>query len=212
MNHENGQSIIKSKIEKIDKQITILSLARGSLVKKLNTVNLDKSPLLVAITALPQKLSPTEKIALFKSYFRGRDDVYAKLWVNNRTGKHGYSPVCQHEWDRSRCRKPTVKCSECPNQQFNPLNEDVIRQHLSGNRVVGIYPILKNEACYFLAMDFDKENWFKDISALKVTCDENNIPAVIERSRSGLGGHLWIFFEEEISAFMARKLGSGDYK
>ena len=154
-------------------------------------------------------MSAEEKIALFKSYFRGRDDVFARLWINNRTGKRGYSPVCKNEWVRNICKKPAaVKCSECPNQVFVAINENIIRQHLSGNHVIGIYPMLKNEKCCFLAVDFDKEQWFEDIKAFKNTCDLENISAVIERSRSGSGGHIWIFFKEEIPAVLARRLGS----
>jgi hypothetical protein len=88
------------------------------------------------------------------------------------------------------------------------LSEDVLRQHLTGSQIIGIYPMLKDENCNFIAIDFDRENWLEDIKALKAACDEENIPAVIERSRSGFGGHLWIFFAVEVPAFTARRLGS----
>ncbi|MBI3617852.1 MAG: DEAD/DEAH box helicase family protein [Candidatus Omnitrophica bacterium] len=149
-----------------------------------------------------------DKIALFKTCFRGRGDVYAKLWINNRTGMRGYSPVCKHEWDRVLCRKPSIKCSECPNQGFLLTDEIAIKQHLTGAQVMAIYPMLKNEHCYFLAIDFDKEHWMDDIRAMMRTCSEERIPAAVERSRSGSGGHVWIFFSEEIPAVLARRLGT----
>lgn len=106
------------------------------------------------------------------------------------------------------CRKPAIKCSECPNQGFLPLDELAIKQHLTGAQVAAVYPMLKNEHCYFLAMDFDKEHWLDDIQAIRKTCAEEKIPATVERSRSGNGGHVWIFFSEEIPAILARRLGT----
>ena len=134
--------------------------------------------------------------------------MYARLWTSNRTGKKGYSPVCANEWGHRICGKPGVKCSECRNQKFMPLDTNAIVEHLSGNQVIGIYPMLQNDNCFFLAMDFDREHWLDDISVLKKICNDEGIPAIIERSRSGTGGHLWIFFNEEIPAVLARKLGS----
>jgi hypothetical protein len=142
------------------------------------------------------------------NYFRGRDDVYARLWINNRTGKQGYSPACKNEWVRPLCRKPAVKCSECPNREFHSLDERAISEHISGKLVIGVYPMMPDETCYFLAVDFDKEQWLEDIRALKAVCCNEGIPAVIERSRSGTGGHLWIFFDQAIPATLARQLGS----
>jgi superfamily II DNA or RNA helicase len=207
MNRENEKHLLEKKISKIDEQITFLTNLRQKCQQELDFFNTSASVPLLPHSSIKQ-LSPVEKITLFMSYFRGRDDVYACLWVNNRTGKRGYSPACKREWVRAFCRKPAVKCSECPNQEFFPLDERAVEQHLSGKLVVGIYPMLKNEQCYFLAIDFDKDEWFEDLKARKNTCDEERIPAVMERSRSGSGGHLWIFFSEAIPAVLARQLGS----
>jgi len=158
--------------------------------------------------------SPEEKIALFRSLFRGRDDVYPRRFESRRSGKSGYSPVCANEWVRGICEKPRVKCVECPHRQFLPVTDDVIRRHLSGmdtngrDFVAGVYPMLLDETCYFLAADFDKESWRDDITAVRETCEELNIPCAVERSRSGNGAHLWIFFETAIPAALARKLGA----
>ena len=157
---------------------------------------------------------PQEKIELFRSLFRGRDDVYPRRFESRKTGKTGYSPVCANEWVRGLCDKRKVKCVECPSRQFLPVTDDVIRYHLSGadangrDFVAGVYPMLLDETCYFLAADFDKETWRDDIGAVRQTCDEIGVPCAIERSRSGNGAHVWIFFGTATPAVLARKLGA----
>ena len=149
-----------------------------------------------------------KKIALFRSLFKGREDVYPKLWTSKKTGSKGYSPVCENEWKNGLCRKPTVRCGDCDNRKFSPLTDDVIRRHLDGNITIGIYPMLQAETCYFLAIDFDKQTWRDDVKAFLETCKQKNIPASLERSKSGNGGHIWIFFSEPIPATLARQMGS----
>lgn len=157
---------------------------------------------------------PEKKIALFRSLFRGRDDVFARRFESGRTGKSGYSPACANEWVRGVCEKPRIKCAACPNQRFLPLTEEVIRQHLTGkdgqgnDLVLGIYPLLRDETCFFLAIDLDKEDWQADAQAVMETCRTLNLPAALERSRSGAGGHIWLFFHEAVPATLARKLGA----
>ena len=108
--------------------------------------------------------TPKEKISLFRQLFRGRDDVYPLLWVSSKTGRKGYSPACGNEWVRGICEKPRVKCSECPNQAFLPLGDKVVLDHLQGRHSIGVYPMLKDETCWFLAADFDKEPWLADVA------------------------------------------------
>lgn len=158
--------------------------------------------------------SPEAKIALFRSLFRGRDDVYPRRFDSRKSGKTGYSPACANEWIRGLCDKRKVKCVECPNRKFLPVTDEVIRQHLSGTDTngreftAGVYPMLLDETCYFLAADFDKETWMEDINAVRETCSELGIPYAVERSRSGNGAHLWVFFEAAVPAVLARKLGA----
>lgn len=206
MDQPDQKDILKEKIKKIEDQIALLADLKQKCLNQLHALEAPSEP--HPLQAPICNLTPDEKISLFMEYFRGRSDVFAHLWVNNRTGKKGYSPACKNEWVRTLCKKPAVKCSECPHQAFVPLDGNAVRQHLSGSQVVGIYPMLQNEACYFLAMDFDKENWLVDLSALRSTCDEEGVPVAVERSRSGFGGHAWVFFNEEIPAVLARKLGS----
>ncbi|MGB5518782.1 MAG: DEAD/DEAH box helicase family protein [Gammaproteobacteria bacterium] len=154
--------------------------------------------------------SPTTveaKISLFSKLFRGRDDVYPKLWMSTKTGRKGYSPACGNEWVRGVCEKPRVKCSECPNQAFVPLSDQIVLDHLKGRHTIGVYPLLKDETCWFLAADFDKTSWLDDVAAFIDTCHAIGIPAAVERSRSGNGAHVWFFFGSPIPAVSARRMG-----
>jgi superfamily II DNA or RNA helicase/very-short-patch-repair endonuclease len=159
--------------------------------------------------------SPSQvKIALFRSLFRGRDDVYPRRFESRKTGKSGYAPACANEWIRGICEKPRIKCAECRHRRFLPVTDDVIRWHLSGRDdedqsfVTGMYPMLQGETCFFLAVDFDKTGWREDATAFLETCRGLNLDAVMERSRSGRGGHVWFFFDEAIPAALVRRLGS----
>ena len=161
-----------------------------------------------------QASSPHAKIALFRSLFRGREDVYPRRFESRKTGRAGYAPACANEWVRGVCEKPRIKCAECPNRRFLAVTDDVIRWHLSGSDadgqpfVAGVYPLLQDETCFFLAVDFDKTSWSDDAAAVLEICRRLNLPAAIERSRSGRGAHVWLFFEDAIPAALARRLGS----
>lgn len=153
---------------------------------------------------------PKEKIRLFMSLFKGRDDVYAKRWENVKKVTSGYSPVCANEWRSGVCQKAKTKCAGCSYKEYLPITEKVIDDHLRGrnNLVAGIYPMCMDETCYFLAIDFDEGDWKKDITELREVCVEYDIPVAVERSRSGKGAHAWFFFETALPAVTARKLGS----
>ena len=120
-----------------------------------------------------------EKVALFRGLFRGRDDVFAKLWVNPRTDRKGYAPACANEWVRGVCEKPRVKCSECPNQAFIPMSDQVLLDHLQGRHVIGVYPLLEDDTCWFLAADFDAESWADDVAAFVETSRTIGLPAAV---------------------------------
>ena len=159
--------------------------------------------------------SPAQaKIALFRSLFHGREDVYPQRFESRKTGRAGYSPACGNEWVRGICEKPRIKCSECPNQRFLPITDEAIRWHLCGQDdkgrefVMGVYSMLRDETCFFLAADFDKATWQQDAGAFLETCRQMNVPAALERSRSGDGGHVWLFFNGAVPAALARKLGT----
>lgn len=160
-----------------------------------------------SISSLNSESPLAEKIRLFRSLFHGREDVYAILWQNKTTLKSGYSPVCKNEWAPGLCQKFKVRCSACPNRELAPLTDQVIQNHLEGKLTAGVYPLSKDDSCHFLAIDFDKQSWAEDIVSFCETCQSLGIPAALERSRSGNGGHVWIFFSEAVPASSARNLG-----
>lgn len=155
-----------------------------------------------------------DKIAIFRSLFRGRDDVYPRRFESRRTGRSGYQPACGNEWVRGICEKPRIRCSECSHRLLLPVTDEVIRWHLCGRDpsgvpfVMGVYPMLLDETCLFLAVDFDGDAWKEDAVAFREACRKLKLPVALERSRSGNGGHFWFFFEEPIPSVLARKLGS----
>lgn len=167
-----------------------------------------------ASVGVTQRSSSGEKITLFRSLFRGREEVYPRRFESRKTGRSGYQPACGNEWERGVCEKPRVKCSECRHQRFLPVTDEVVRWHLTGRDaagrdfVMGIYPMLRDETCHFLAVDFDRDHWQDDAAAFGETCRTLGVPASLERSRSGQGGHVWLFFDAAVPASLARQLGS----
>jgi superfamily II DNA or RNA helicase len=154
------------------------------------------------------QLTPMEKIKLYMSLFKGREDVYAKRWENDKKGTSGYAPFCLNEWQAGICAKPKGKCADCTQKAYAALIEKVIEEHLRGNIVAGIYPMCLDETCYFLAIDFDDKEWQKDIAVLRKLCREFDVTVAVERSRSGNGCHAWFFFEDPVPAALARKFGA----
>lgn len=161
--------------------------------------------------------SAAAKVKLFRRLFAGRTDVYPQRWENPSAQKSGYAPVCSNEWRRGICAKPQVKCTECPNQAFVSVSDEMIENHLRGEIrsagravpfVAGVYPLLPDETCWFLALDFDGQSWSRDALAFIATCRAQHVPAALERSRSGQGGHVWIFLSGPVAARDARQLGT----
>lgn len=150
-----------------------------------------------ALPKVSSASSPQEKIALFRSLFRGREDVYAVRWTSGRTGKTGYSPACEDQWSLRKGQP----------RKYLPLTDLVVRDHLAGEKTIGIFPLLKDNDCWFLACDFDKGGWQLDALAYLEVCGRFGIPAYLERSRSGNGGHVWSFFSSPVPAVQARQLG-----
>jgi superfamily II DNA or RNA helicase len=156
----------------------------------------------------PSRLSTAEKVALFRRLFRGRTDVYPIRWESKTTGKSGYAPACGNEWLAGVCEKPRIKCGECNNRLLIPLSDQVIYEHLAGKRTVGVYPLLTDDTCHFIAADFDEAEWREDAKAFCRSCHELGVPVALEISRSGNGAHAWVFFSGSVSARDARRLGT----
>ena len=164
-----------------------------------------------------QKLSVQEKVELFRSLFKGREDVFARRWYSKASGKGGYQPVCQNEWNRQLCDKRKFRCAECPNRQFAPLTDNDFYRHLEGKDadgrdVIGLYVLNEDNTCNLLCTDFDDKNcehgYQEDVVACVDVCKSWGIPCSIERSRSGNGAHVWIIFETPVLAVKARRLGN----
>jgi len=208
-----------SEIKLLRAKVALLETEKKHLAQKLASLEKRNPKALPGISPLTinsavaseesqNDFSIKQKIQLLKNIFRGRNDVYAHYWISRKTGKSGYSPACRNEWIRSVCKKPAIRCSACPNRELSPLADDVIKKHLDGVSSIGIYPLLSDETCYFLAIDFDGDEWVDNIRAFREICAYQNVPLVVERSKSGNGAHAWIFFEERIPAALARRMGS----
>ena len=236
MNQRKGSSDksydeIADKIASLEKRLSMIDRERDSLVMDVARLKDELESLRDEDNAIGSINSPTscehvpveegkkidpaspgdhltsERIRLFLSFFKGRDDVYARLWSSKRSGKEGYSPACKNEWVQDICEKKKVRCASCPSREFIPLTDETIRNHLEGLQTIGIYPLLPEGRCHFLAIDFDKDSWREDAAALLGTSRLKGIPAALERSRSGNGAHIWMFFSEAVSARDARNLG-----
>jgi superfamily II DNA or RNA helicase len=212
----------ETEIAAIRRQLQALDLERQRLVARLGELEQASAEQPQPTTSKPavaSSSSAAEKIALFRQLFAGRTDVFPARWQNPKTGRSGYAPACANEWVRGVCGKPQIKCGECPNQAFVPVSDDVVEYHLRGEDrvrpngrrgdfVAGVYPLLFDDTCMFLAVDFDGEQWSSDALAFMATCRELEVPSAPERSRSGNGGHIWLFFSEAVVAAEARRLGT----
>jgi superfamily II DNA or RNA helicase len=223
---------VKSKAEvdqliaEAEEELARLNTERSKVIERLKNLRFERAQidrlssqlsLFSDSVSLTNDSSEDAKISLFRSLFKGRDDVYPRRFESTKTGRSGYQPACQNEWVRGICKKPKIKCRDCDNKNYLPVTDQVIRNHLMGfdpsanspkDFTIGVYPLLDDETCWFLAADFDKDTWKEDVIAFLETCQVHNVPAILERSRSGNGGHVWIFFSEPIPASLARRLGS----
>jgi superfamily II DNA or RNA helicase len=213
-------------LEETEGELAKLNTRRAELLGQITALQQEKAALLqmpeapLQLASLPSvtnQSSQEAKIALFRSLFRGREDVYPKRFESLKTGKKGYQPVCRNEWVSGICEKPKIRCDDCAHRQLLPVTDDVVRNHLLGmdpqassgrDFTIGVYPMLSDETCWFLATDFDKASWQQDARAFLGTCKLFDVPAALERSRSGNGGHIWIFFSEPVPAALARKMGA----
>jgi hypothetical protein len=143
------------------------------------------SPL--TFNSVPEAFTPEQKIALFRDLFRGREDVYAVRW-EGKSGKDGYSPAGVMDWKAIHAARPEERKKVArKTRMLLPLTDNAIRNHLTGKQTIGIYPLFPDETCRFLALDFDKKSWMADARAFLATCRYFQVPAAVERSRSGNG-------------------------
>lgn len=184
------------------------ALSRVEVLRaKLSALSAEEPAQSVLPVAMVAQATPADKVRLFRALFRGREDVFPTRFTSRKTGKAGYAPACANKFVRGVCDLPRIKCSECPNQAFTPVDDRVVLDHLRGRHVMGVYPLLEDETCWFLAIDFDKSSWTEDVGAFAETCRAVDVPVAVERSRSGDGAHAWFFFGAPVAASVARKMG-----
>ena len=168
MNHQTGKSP-QQRIAQIEEELRRIEIKKDALRSELEELRRLPAPEVVHQTSPGGPATPEEKIALFLSLFRCRESVFPRLWENSRSGKKGYSPVCLNEWVRGICEKPRVKCAECFNQRFAPLDEEAVLAHLTGRQTIGTYAIREDNTCVFLAADFDGDGWETDVTAYRMS-------------------------------------------
>ena len=178
-----------------------------------------------SVVSIKEEPITKELVQFYYSMFKGRRDVYSLRSGkhNAKTGKHGYYTQCDNFWKAGLCGKKdgkNTKCQSCPNQKYKPLTGDVIYAHLTGVKedcsdVVGLYPVWPDETCNYLVFDFDNHDessnsvkWQEEANALRAICADNDVPCLVERSRSGKGAHVWMFFEKAINIKKARLFGA----
>ena len=178
-----------------------------------------------SVVSIKEEPITKELVQFYYSMFKGRRDVYSLRSgkPNAKTGKHGYYTQCDNFWKAGLCGKKdgkNTKCQSCPNQKYKPLTGEVIYAHLTGVKedcsdVVGLYPVWPDETCNYLVFDFDNHDessnsvkWQEEANALRAICADNDVPCLVERSRSGKGAHVWMFFEKAINIKKARLFGA----
>lgn len=211
MKKNNRDRLIET-IALAEARLVRLDAERQTLLNSLHDLRQQLSAFDVAASPAQETsaLSSTAKITLFRSLFKGREDVYPKLWISKSGDRKGYMPACANDGNYSLCGKrkfPRVKCGDCNHQAYLPVSDEVIREHLQGKQTIGVYPLLQDDTCRFLAVDFDKTTWQEDVAAFRETCSSLDIPVAVERSRSGNGAHAWFFFSEPVMASIARTMG-----
>lgn len=165
----------------------------------------------INIISNEKRLDSNQKIAIFMDYFKPRMDVYEKRYFSNKQNKYGWTIACLNEFQNG-CNKGKIinACKNCSIKKLAPLTKEVISDHFKGtnkNFGIGVYPLLKDNTCFFLAMDFDEQTWFEDMYSVYKVATRYKLEPVMERSSSALGGHLWFFFSTNIKASLVRRFG-----
>ena len=186
---EDDLSRLQKQKEFLHGQITSLKREREFLLNS----GVAESAVQYPSDSIGMQSDEQSKISLFRSLFRGREDVYPKRFESCSTGRSGYRPDCRNEWIAGVCNKTKIKCSGCDRREFIPVSDEVVRKHLVGTDTsgrdftIGVYPLLFDDTCWFLAVAFDESDWLGDAQAYRETCEQHGIPASLERSRSGNG-------------------------
>jgi superfamily II DNA or RNA helicase len=210
MNHD--PKLIIEAIRQEETRLAELDEERRGVAERLQQLRAQLATLETEATFATESssLTKSDKITLFRSLFRGREDVFPKLWISRKGDRKGYMPACANDGIYTLCGKrkfPRIKCGDCDHQAYIPVSDEMIREHLQGKQTIGVYPLLPDDTCRFLAVDFDKASWQEDVAAFRETCYSLGVSVAVERSRSGNGAHVWFFFTEPVTAAVARIMG-----
>lgn len=198
---------IDQELQFIEEELAAIERRKAELVQRQSQLLAQQQSLIPVITQPgPISMTTQQKVDLFIDLFQGRNDIYAMRW-ENKQGRSGYSVACANEWQRGICNKPKVKCGECNYREYLPLDKQAVYDHLAGKKTIGLYPLSTEDQCWLLAADFDKTDWQQAAAAFRQACDDWGVSCAVERSRSGNGAHVWVFFEQAIAAKDARRLG-----
>ncbi len=205
---EPGKTLarLEARLESLDAERTAILAQVAAMRLRLTGAAEAPQPQSLSLTTAAAPRTPDDKVRLFARLFRGRPDVYPTRFESKKTGNSGYAPACRNKFVAGVCELPKVKCGDCTRQAFLPADHAAIVAHLQGQHVMGAYPMLEDETCWFLAVDFDKGSWRDDVGAFVDTCQRLGLPRAIERSRSGNGAHVWFFFSAPVPAALARKM------
>lgn len=215
MNSEDERRSIESalaeqeaRIARLDRELVEARRRLAELRETQPSYAVRRSPAEISPTRKSSRLSVREKVVLFRALFRGREDVYPRFWHNAKSGRSGYSPACVNGWaPPGSTRRTPIKLGDSTSREFLPVTDRVIEDHLRGRHIIGVYPLLKDDTCWFLAADFDDDGWQDDVVAFVETSRAFDLAPSIERSRSGAGAHVWFFFSNPVPARTARTVG-----
>jgi hypothetical protein len=212
-----------SEISALKERLAALDTERATLAHRVSALELPENPgsaIPTRLAAVNAESPKAHKIALFRRLFKGRLDVFPRRFESAVSGKAGYAPACRNDFVKGICGKPKIKCGQCTNQAFIPVDDAAVLAHLTGTETgktkktkeqdftIGVYPLLPDETCWFVAADFDDADWLLNVTAYRDSARDLGLPVAIERSRSGNGAHAWIFFEQAVPAVDARRLGT----
>ncbi|HJI94482.1 MAG TPA: DEAD/DEAH box helicase [Sutterellaceae bacterium] len=200
---------LTEKIRTIEAELRSIEQRKNRLLQQLYELKAAQSQ-----SEVSSSFSTLEKLQLFNDLFIGRRDVYARGFLSKKYNKMGYSPACANADNKTLCQRGRIRCLDCPNRVFAQFDLKAIKMHLQGQDgmgrpfIAGLYPLMPDDTCKLLAVDFDSDNYQAESLSFLSICDRYHIPAYLERSRSGNGAHVWFFFKDFVKASAVRKMAT----
>lgn len=200
---------LTGRIRAIEAELRSIEQRKNRLLQQLYELRAAESQ-----SEVPSSFSSLEKLQLFNDLFVGRRDVYARGFQSKKYNRIGYTPACANADNSDLCQRGRIRCLDCPNRVFAKLDLKAIKMHLQGQDekgrhfIAGLYPLMVDDTCKLLVVDFDSDNYQTESLNFLSVCDRYHVPAYLERSRSGNGAHVWFFFKDFVKASVARKMAT----